>query len=117
VAKALVRPEKFDAASGEYQKWSDSFGARTSTINHRLYFLELLEQATQNTNLKQNEELVSAILENSGIREVGDQFERIGKNGEKKVWKVIWRKIGPRYGIEMGLKSEDGELLSGEFFD
>ena len=108
VAGSLVRSEQLEAAINQYQKWSDSLPAPTSTINHRLYFLELLEQAAQNNELKENEALATALLEGSGIRGVGDHFERVGRNGEKKVWKVIWRKIGSRYGIDMGLRSEDG---------
>jgi hypothetical protein len=117
VARELVRPDQFDTAKVNYQNWNGSLPAQTSTINHRLYFLELLEQAAENTNLKDNEELVASILDDSGIRQVGDLFDRVDQYGEKKTWKVIWRKIGTRYGIEMGLKSEDGELRSGEFFD
>jgi hypothetical protein len=61
--------------------------------------------------------LVTQYLLNSGVREVGEQFERGGPNGIKERWTVIWRKIGPMYGVEMGLRNENGKILSGEFFD
>ena len=107
----------FESAYKQYQQWSESLPAQTSTINHRLYLLELLEGSTKNPKLKENEKLVSALLKDSGIRSVGEKFERQGQDGMNKTWTVIWRKIGARYGIEMGLRAEDGELLSGEFFD
>ena len=116
VALQNVSLEGLEKAKQKYRTWSESLPAETSSLNHRLYFLELLEGQT-GKNLKEKKEIISALLEDTGVRKVGDQFDRVEANGIKKRWEVVWQKIGDRYGVEMGIKSQDGELLSGEFFD
>jgi hypothetical protein len=112
-----VTSVQFAEAKNKYESWCSSLPFEVSKLTHRLYFLELLEEHSGGTQLKENEDIVSVFLEGTGIRNVGDHFERVGPSGGKKSWEVIWRRIGPSYGVEMGLLSQDGQSMSGEFFD
>jgi hypothetical protein len=114
ISKTLIPQEAVESAYAEYQANPASL---MSLFNQRMHFLYLLERASGDSRLKENSDLADILLEGTGIRSVGDQFEATSPDGTQKVWSVIWKKIGPNYGIEMGMRSSDGELLSGEFFD
>lgn len=99
-----------------YAAWFHKLPATTSILNHRMYALQLIEEESSNRTIKDNQALMDALLEGTGIRPIGERFERDSPTGTR-LWTVIWRKIGPHYGVEMGLQADNGEILSGEFFD
>lgn len=103
--------EAVDRAIDRYRQWHDSLLAQTSALNHRLYLLQLVEEEAQDKSIKELEDVIEIILRNDA-RSVGDTFSRLGQT-----YTVLWRKIGPKYGVEMCLRSQDGQLLNGEFYD
>jgi len=109
--------EAFARALNNYHDWLHDLPASTSTRNHRLYFLHLVADELDDTSIRKDDGIVDVVLTGCGIREVGEQFDRIGPNGIKEKWTVIWRQIGPMWGVEMGLRNDEGKILSGEFFD
>ncbi len=116
-AQKWVTEEQLKAVLQDYEKWRQSLPAETSTLNHRLCILKLLVEASGDSGLKEDSEVVSAFLKGSGIREVGDTFERVSQDGNKKIWTVISQKIGPQNGVMMELRSESGDLQRHEFLD
>ena len=112
-----VPKQTYMEALRRYDSWRTSLTAETSILNHRLYFLQLLEEETPGTPLKTNERIIDLLLDDTGVPAVGEEVERPARDGGTKKWKVLWRKIGSRYGVEMGIRAEDGEVVSGEFFD
>ena len=116
--KNYVTEQAFTSALAKYKNWCNSLPpAQTNRLNHRLYFLQLLEEESRDTSLKTNEGIANILLDGTGIRSVGERFERMSQAGKMETWTVLWRRIGSRYGVELGFKTEDGKCLSGEFFD
>jgi len=109
--------EAFDRALNKYQDWLQGFSASTSMINHRLHFLHLVVDELDDISIRKDDGIINVVLAGSGVREIGEQFERVGPNGINEKWTVIWRQIGPMWGVEMGLRNGEGKILTGEFFD
>jgi hypothetical protein len=107
----------FDRALEKYHDWLQGLPASTSTINHRLHFLHLAADELDETSIRKDDGIIDVVLIGSGVREVGEQFERVGPNGIKERWTVIWRQISPMWGVEMGLRNDEGKILAWEFFD
>jgi hypothetical protein len=107
----------FERALIRFQNWIKGLPAQVSVLSQRLYLLSLLEEELDAPAIRKDTGIVDTILTGSGIREVGEQFERVGPNGIKVTWTVIWRKIGPMWGVEMGLRNDEGKITAGEFFD
>lgn len=101
-----------DRAILRYQKWPSSLPAKTSILNHRLYFLQLVEEESGDKSIKDNEQITEALLDGMGIRAIGDPLDWKGKQ-----YNLAWRKIGSTYGVEMCFQAEDGTLLHNEFHD
>lgn len=114
--KEFAPQDSIQLAQQRYSKWIQKLPATISILNQRLYALQLIEEETNNRAIKDNQAVVDAVLDGTGIRKIGERFERDSPTGTR-VWKVMWRKIGLRYGVEMGLQADNGEILSGEFFD
>lgn len=109
--------EAFGRALNKYHDWLQSFSATTSTINHRLHFLHLVADELDDASIRKDNGIIDVVLTDSGVQEVGEQFERVGPNGIKEKWTIIWRQIGPMWGVEMGLRNDEGNIHSGEIFD
>ena len=92
--------------------WLKGLPAPTSELNVRIYLIQELSGQMPIYEVLQNEKLLSVLLDNVGLKKVGDSIEL---NGEK--WKVIWRRIGNNFGIEFGLRSGSGKVISHEFID
>lgn len=107
----------FAKALSMYDDWLHGLPAPTSVINHRLRFLRLLADELDDDSIRKNDGIVDVVLNGSGVRAVGDQFERVAPSGNKERWTVMWRQIGPTWGVEMGLRNDEGKILAGEFFD
>ena len=107
IERALVR----------YTDWSNLPSLPTSHLNHRLYLLELVEEESHDRDIKNNEAVVDAVLNGSGVRKVGDVVDGFTRDGDNGPWTVIWRQIGAHYGFELGFQSVTGKLFSWEFFD
>jgi len=108
--------EAFGRALNKYQDRLHAF-SETSTINHRLHFLHLVADELDDASIRKDDGIIDVVLTDSGVREVGEQFERVGPTGIKENWTIIWRQIGPMWGVEMGLRNDEGEIHAGEFFD
>ena len=95
-----------------YQKWHASLPAQTSILNHRLYFLQLVEEESGDKRIKENQQISEALFNGTGIRAIGDPLDWKGKQ-----YNLAWRKIGSMYGVEMCFKADDGTILHHEFHD
>lgn len=104
--------DAIERAIVRYQRWHQSLPAQTSLLNHRLYLLQMVEDEAKDQTLKEKEDLVEAILLDSGVKAVGEGFTQGGER-----YTVLWRKIGSRYGVEVCFQSDSGKLLHGEFHD
>jgi hypothetical protein len=104
--------EAISKSSKDIETWLSGLPAPTSELNIRLYFIQILTDRFPVREVLDDEKVLSVLLDDIGVRKIGDSIDRNGKK-----WKVIWRKIGINFGIEMGLKASDGEILSEEFYD
>ena len=92
--------------------WLRTLPAPTSQLNIRMYFIEKLSEKVPTHDALQDEQILSLLLDDMGLRKVGDSVEL---KGEK--WEVIWRRFGLNYGIEFGLRNGAGKIISDVFFD
>ena len=109
--------DALNEAEKKYDSWRGALPAETSLLNHHLTFLQFIEETSGNFTIKEDWKVVQEVLKGTGILDVGSIFKKGNRQGNEKEWKVIWRKIGPRYAIEMGIESEDREIDSVEFYD
>jgi hypothetical protein len=114
---AEVSQHNIEAAAKEIEEWATTLPAATSRFNVRMYFLKKLCQANPNLSLREDSQIADIILLNTGIRSPGDTFERQRPGGGVDHWTVLWRKVGLRFGVEMAMKNQDGQIIHGEFFD
>jgi hypothetical protein len=101
-----------DRATLRYRKWHASLPAQTSLLNHRLCFLQLVEEESGDSRLKENEQLAETLLDGTGVQAIGDVLDWKGKR-----YTLVWRKISQMYGVEMCFQSDDGTMLHREFHD
>ena len=92
--------------------WLKGLPAPTSELNIRIYFVQKFSKLVPTHEVLQNEKLLSILLDDVGLRKVGEVIEL---KGEK--WEVIWRKIGRNFGVEFGLRNSSGKIVSHEFID
>ena len=106
-----------EAAANEIEDWLKTPSGATSRFNVRMYFLQKLCTATPQLSLREDSQVADIILIDTGIRSPGDTFERPRPDGGVDQWTVLWRRMGPRFGVEMAMKNQDNQIIHGEFFD
>lgn len=92
--------------------WLNSLPASTSLLNIRQYFIQRFSKIVPIGEALQDGKILSILLDDVGLRKVGNTIEL---KGEK--WEVIWRRFGWDYGIEFGLRNGSGKVISHVFFD
>jgi len=82
-----------------------------------MFFLQQLCELLPEHSLCDAPEIVDVVLSGTGVCAPGDEFDRKRADGGVDHWKVLWRKIGSRFGIEMAMQDQNGRIMNGEFFD
>ena len=82
-----------------------------------MVFLQHLCEAFPVHSLRDDAEVSDTVLADTGIRAPGDEFDRQRADGGTDHWKILWRRIGPQFGIELAMQNQHGEILHREFFD
>ena len=113
---ATTARQSIETAAKEIDEWLTGLSA-TSLLNIRMYFFQKLSELHPDLSLREDSRITDILLLDTGIRAVGDTFERPQTRGGVDHWTVLWRKVGDRFGIEMAMKNQDGEIMHGEFFD
>lgn len=92
--------------------WLNRLPAPTSLLNIRTYFVERFSETVPTGEALQDGQVLSALLDDVGLRNVGDFVDIRGEQ-----WEVIWRRFGWDFGIEFGLRNASVEIVSHVFFD
>jgi hypothetical protein len=111
-SKEVLIHEAIHKCAETTNTWLNKLPAPASELNIRIYFIQRLAELVPTHEVLQNEKLLSVLLDDVGFRKVGDFIELKGER-----WEVIWRKISKNFGVEFGLRSSSGKVVSREFID
>jgi hypothetical protein len=111
-SKARLISEAVHKAVEDTNHWLNALPATVSQLNIRQYFLQKFSQIFPTGDALQDTEILSILLDDVGLRKLGDSIEL---NGEK--WKVKWRRFGLGFGIEFGLSNDSGKTMNHIFYE
>ena len=97
--------------------WLSELPAPTSTFNVRMFFFQRLCELFPEHSLRSDAEITDVVLADTGVCSPGDEFDRPRTGGGTDHWKILWRQVGPQFGLEFAMQNQKGEILHRESFD
>jgi len=116
----LPEPEvvsRIATALNATDNWLSRLDGGTSLFNARMFFCEQLSESFPGVSVRDDSRIADILLAGTGTRSPGDEFDQPRLDGGTDHWRVLSRRIGPRFGIELAMQNQDGKIVQGEFFD